>query len=42
MLSVILLCHVDDAALYSKCEQTSDLWQQLEFASEHKSGLEGT
>ena len=42
VLSVILLCYVDNAPLYSKCEQTSDLWQQLELACEHKSDLEGT
>ena len=42
MLSVILLCYADDATLYSKCEQASDLWQQLELASEFKSGQQGT
>ena len=29
----------DDTTLYSKCDQTSDLWQQLELASELKSDL---
>ena len=29
----------DDATLYSKCGQASDLWQQLELSSELKSGL---
>ena len=26
--------YADDTALYSKCDQASDLWQQLELASE--------
>ena len=26
--------YADDIALYSKCAQASDLWQQLELASE--------
>ena len=26
--------YADDTTLYSKCDQTSDLWQQLELASE--------
>ena len=29
----IAIC-VDDTTLYSKCDQASDLWQQLELASE--------
>ena len=29
----------DDTTLYSKCDQTSDLWQQLELASELDSDL---
>ena len=33
ILSVILLC-ADDTTLYSKCDQASDWWQQLELASE--------
>ena len=32
----------DDTALYSKCDQASDLWQQLELASELASDLPGT
>ena len=28
--------------LYSKCDQTSDLWQQLELASELESDLRDT
>ena len=31
--------YADDATLYSKCDQASDLWQQLELSSELKSGL---
>ena len=30
----------DNTNLYSKCEQTSDLWEQLELASELESGCE--
>ena len=29
----------DDTTLYSKCDQASDLWQQLELASELESDL---
>ena len=32
----------DDTALSSKCDQTSDLWQQLELASELESDLRDT
>ena len=32
----------DDTTLYSKCDQASDLWQQLELASELKSDLQDT
>ena len=28
--------YADDTTLYSKCDQASDLWQQLELASEIK------
>ena len=31
--------YADDTTLYSKCGQASDLWQQLELASELESGL---
>ena len=31
--------HVDDTTHYSKCDQASDLWQQLELASELESDL---
>ena len=29
--------YADDTILYSKCDQASDLWQQLEMASELES-----
>ena len=29
----------DDTTLYSKCDQASDVWQQLELASELESDL---
>ena len=32
--------YADDIKLYSKCEQTSGLWQQLEFFSELESDLQ--
>ena len=31
--------YADDTALYSKCDQASDLWQQLELASELESDV---
>ena len=31
--------YADDTTLFSKCDQASDLWQQLELASEHQSDL---
>ena len=34
--------YADDTTLYSKCNQTSDLWQQLELASELESDLRDT
>ena len=34
--------YVDDSTLYSKCNQASDLWQQLELASELESDLGDT
>ena len=34
--------YADDATLYSKCDQASDLWQQLELASELESDLGDT
>ena len=32
--------YVDDTTLYSRCDQVSDLWQQLELASELESDYE--
>ena len=34
--------YADDTTLYSKCDRASDLWQQLELASELESGLRDT
>ena len=34
--------YADDTTLYSKCDQASDLWQQLEFVSELESDLQDT
>ena len=31
--------YADDTTLYSKCDQSSDLWQRLELASELESDL---
>ena len=31
--------YADDTTIYSKCEQASDLWQQLKLASELQSDL---
>ena len=31
--------YADDTTLYSKCNQASDLWQQLELVSELESDL---
>ena len=38
-----VICYIaiyaDNTTLYSKCDQASDLWQQLELASELESDL---
>ena len=34
--------YADDTTLYSKCDQASDLWQQLELTSELESDLQNT
>ena len=34
--------HADDSTVYSKCVQSSDLWQQLELSSELESDLRDT
>ena len=45
-LPVDVICdtaiYADDTTLYSKCDQASDLWQQLEFASELEYDLRDT
>ena len=45
-LPVDIICNVaiyaDDTTFYSKCDQASDLWQQLELASELESDLQDT
>ena len=45
-LSDGVICNIaiyaDDTTLYSKCGQASDLWQQLELASELESDLRDT
>ena len=37
-----IFINADDTTLYSKCDQASDLWQQLELASELESDLRDT
>ena len=39
---VICNIYADDTTLYSKCDQASDLWQQLELASELECDLRDT
>ena len=38
LMTFLMICntaiYADDITLYSKCNQASDLWQQLELASE--------
>ena len=34
--------YADDTILYSKCDQASDMWQQLELASKLESDLRDT
>ena len=45
-LSDDVICNIgiyaDDTTLYSKCDQVSDLWQQLKLASELESNLRDT
>ena len=45
-LSDDVICNItiytDDTTLYSKCDQASDLWQQVELAAELESDLWGT
>ena len=37
-----IVIYADDSTLYSKCDQASDLWQQLELASELESDPQDT
>ena len=37
-----IVIYANDTTLYSKCDQASDLWQQLELASELESDLRDT
>ena len=37
-----IVIYADDTTLYSKCDQTSDLWQQLELAFEFEFDLQDT
>ena len=37
-----IVIYADDTTLYSKCDWASDLWQQLELASELESDLGDT
>ena len=37
-----IIIYADDSTLCSKCDQASDLWQQVELASELKSNLQDT
>ena len=37
-----IVIYADNTTLYSKCDQASDLWQQLELASELESDLQDT
>ena len=45
-LPVDVICNIalyaDNTTLYSKCDQTSDLWQQLELPSELESDIRDT
>ena len=36
---ICLSIYADDTTLYSRCDQASDLWQELELASELESAL---
>ena len=41
-VSCDIVIYADDTTLYCKCDQASDLWQQLELASEIESNLRDT
>ena len=38
----LIAIYADDISLYSKCDHESDLWRQLELASEIESDLRDT
>ena len=38
----VVAIYADDSTLYSNCDQVSDMWQQLELASELESDLQDT
>ena len=40
--NIAIYAYADDTTLYSKCDQASHLWQQLELASELESDLRDT
>ena len=46
LMTFLVICNIaiyaDDTTLYSKCDQASDLWQQLELSSELESDLQDT
>ena len=42
LLSMLMILLSTGACLYSKCDQASDLWQQLELAFELESDLQDT
>ena len=42
MTFLTIAINADDTTLYSKCDQSSDLWQQPELASEVESDLQDT
>ena len=46
MTLLYVICNIavyaDDVTLYSKCDQASDLWQQLKVPSELESDLRDT
>ena len=41
-LPVDIAIYADDTTIYSKCDQGSDLWQQLDLTSEFESDLQDT
>ena len=39
---ICIIIYADDTAIYCNCNLASDLWKQLELASELESGLQDT